>query len=63
MNFLEVVMKNRMKRLLGVLMLVVVFLYPVVWLATSLGIAFTIILMSIFFLVIAWIAVAIYLLA
>lgn len=63
MNFLEVVMKNRMKRLLGVLMLVVVFLYPVVWLATSFGIAFTIILMSIFFLVIAWIAVAIYLLA
>lgn len=63
MNFLEVVMKNRMKRLLGVLMLVVVFLYPVVWLATSFGIAFTIILMSITFLVIAWIAVAIYLLA
>jgi apolipoprotein N-acyltransferase len=58
-----VVMKNRMKRLLGVLMLVVVFLYPVVWLATSLGIGFTIILMSIFFLVVAWIAVAIYLLA
>lgn len=63
MSFLEVVMKNRMKRLLGVLMLVVVFLYPVVWLATSLGIAFTIILMTIIFLVIAWIAVAIYLLA
>lgn len=63
MNFLEVVMKNRMKRLLGVLMLVVVFLYPVVWLATSFGIAFTIILMTITFLVIAWIAVAIYLLA
>jgi len=63
MNFLEVVMKNRMKRLLGILMLVVVFLYPVVWLATSFGIAFTIILMSIFFLVVAWIAVAIYLLA
>jgi hypothetical protein len=63
MRFLEVVMKNRMKRLLGILMLVVVFLYPVVWLATSLGIAFTIILMSIFFLVVAWIAVAIYLLA
>lgn len=57
------VMKNRMKRLLGVLMLVVVFLYPVVWLATSFGIAFTIILMTITFLVIAWIAVAIYLLA
>ncbi|GEM_PF-2994666 len=56
-------MKNRMKRLLGILMLVVVFLYPVVWLATSFGIAFTIILMSIFFLVVAWIAVAIYLLA
>lgn len=63
MKFLEVVMKNRMKRLLGILMLVVVFLYPVVWLATSFGIAFTIILMSIFFLVVAWIAVAIYLLA
>jgi len=63
MNFLEVVMKNRMKRLLGILMLAVVFLYPVVWLATSFGIAFTIILMSIFFLVVAWIAVAIYLLA
>lgn len=57
------VMKNRMKRLLGILMLVVVFLYPVVWLATSFGIAFTIILMTIIFLVIAWIAVAIYLLA
>lgn len=57
------VMKNRMKRLLGVLMLVVVFLYPVVWLATSFGIAFTIILMTIIFLVIAWIAVAIYLIA
>lgn len=63
MKFLEVVMKNRMKRLLGILMLVVVFLYPVVWLATSFGIAFTIILMTIIFLVIAWIAVAIYLLA
>lgn len=63
MNFLEVVMKNRMKRLLGILMLVVVFLYPVVWLATSFGIAFTIILMTIIFLVIAWIAVAIYLIA
>lgn len=57
------VMKNRMKRLLGILMLVVVFLYPVVWLATSFGIAFTIILMTIIFLVIAWIAVAIYLIA
>lgn len=56
-------MKNRMKRLLGILMLVVVFLYPVVWLATSFGIAFTIILMTIIFLVIAWIAVAIYLIA
>jgi hypothetical protein len=58
-----VVMKNRMKRLLGILMLAVVFLYPVVWLATSFGIAFTIILMTIIFLVIAWIAVAIYLIA
>ncbi len=57
------VMKNRMKRLLGILMLAVVFLYPVVWLATSFGIAFTIILMTIIFLVIAWIAVAIYLIA
>lgn len=57
------VMKNRMKRLLGILMLVVVFLYPVVWLATSFGITFTIILMSIFLLVVAWIAVAIYLIA
>lgn len=56
-------MKNRMKRLLGILMLVVVFLYPVVWLATSFGITFTIILMSIFLLVVAWIAVAIYLIA